>query len=268
MPQKNTFENIYIMHTKVKELVDVHYQRYVEVKVGINQKVLSNSSDFASVREEFIRMYGEVENIQMFLRDSFDENLQTHKLLYSIFADAITNFLLLLEIEIAMFAKLIVKATATGRYGFFEFRRDTKIRNAQSDLTLLRIQALIKENTKTVHIDSIREDVLILVDYALHLTVNIKGKYYHTPVKDVNCKAIREELLALYEEVAQFQCHPNSINIKEDILVITKQFGLLVRDRICGVEITRERQTEVMDSLDVLKEKAYSVLCFQPEETI
>lgn len=103
-------------------------------------------------------------------------------------------------------------------------------------------------------------DIVELVEFAIYLTTDIKEKYYNTPLKDVDYTAIREELLEFYKKIYEFQCHPDFADIKEDILENTKDFGLLVRDKIDGIEIERTRQKEIMDNLEMLKENAYEVL--------
>ncbi len=247
------------MHTKVKEFVDVHYKRYVELNSVINSSSSKEPIDFNTAQIEFVHIKENTVEMQNFLNNSFDDNLHMHRLLYTIFIDVIEKFLLLLDLDIKMFTKLGAKASATGKYGYFEYRKESKIRNTQSNLTLSKIRELIKENSN-INIDKFPDDILGLVDYTIYLTTDIKEKYYSTPLKNVNYKAIREELLEFYEKVSTFQCSSDFLEIKKDILQQTREFGLLVRDKITGVEIDRTRQKEIMENLDILRENAYEIL--------
>ena len=44
-------------------------------------------------------------------------------------------------------------------------------------------------------------------------------------------------MVELHKKVSIFRSNPDSDEMKEMILVITKEFGLLVRDKIDGIEI-------------------------------
>lgn len=260
MHKKNTFENVYIMHTKVKEFVDVHYKRYVEMNIDTNQNALNKVIDFNAKLKQLVNIQEQIVEIQNFLKDNFDNNLKTHRLLHTFFLGTTESFLVLLDLDIKMFARLSAKALATGKYGYFEYRKDAKKRNIQNKLVLSNVMMLIDENTNTVHINKLPNDIVELVEFAIYLTTDIKEKYYNTPVKDIDYKEIRQELLELHKKVSIFRSNPDSDEMKEMILVITKEFGLLVRDKIDGIEIDSVRQKAVIDNLDILKEFAYETL--------
>ena len=248
------------MHTKVKEFVDVHYKRYVEMNIDTSQSALNKVINFNAELKELVNIQEQIVEIRNFLKDNFDDGLKTHRLLHTFFLGTTESFLVLLDLDIKMFARLSAKASATGEYGYFEYRKDAKKRNTQNKLVLSNVMILIDENTNTIHIDKLPNDIVELVEFAIYLTTDIKEKYYNTPVKDVDYKAIREELLEFYKKVYEFQCRPDFADIKEDILENIREFGLLVRDKIDGIEIERARQKEIMDNLETLKENAYEVL--------
>ena len=147
---QSSVDNTYIMHTKIKEFIDVHFRRFDEINIEINQNSVSTFIDFHKAQLEFIQIRGEVEKIKGFLDISFNQISSNERELYLLFYDTIKNFLTLINMDIAMASKLDAKARACGKYGFFEYRKDSKERNQQSNATRILAQRLIEENAKAI----------------------------------------------------------------------------------------------------------------------
>ena len=56
--QNSTNDNTYIMHTKIKEFIDVHFRRFDEINIEINQNSVSTFIDFHLVEPpSFLRKH-------------------------------------------------------------------------------------------------------------------------------------------------------------------------------------------------------------------
>lgn len=153
MDVQNSFDNnTYIMHTKIKEFIDVHFRHFDEINIEINQQSVSTLVDFHKAYLEFIQIRGEVEKIKDFLDVSVNQISKSERELYLLFYDTVKNFLILVNMDITMASKLDAKTRACGKYGFFEYRKDSKVRNQQSNVTRVLAQRLIEENTKAVKV--------------------------------------------------------------------------------------------------------------------
>lgn len=138
------------MHTKIKEFIDVHFRRFDEITIEKNRQFPFTPVDFHKVELEFIQIRKAIVDIKDFLDTAFDDNLQIERDLYLLFCEVVKNFLLLLDMDISVASKLDAKAHACGKYGYFEYKRDSKERNRQSDITRIMAQKLVDENTKAV----------------------------------------------------------------------------------------------------------------------
>ena len=69
MIHQSSVDNTYIMHTKIKEFIDVHFRRFDEINIEINQNSVSTFIDFHKAQLEFIQIRGEVEKIKGFLEN-------------------------------------------------------------------------------------------------------------------------------------------------------------------------------------------------------
>ena len=80
------------MRTKIKEFIDVHFRRFDEINIEINQNSVSTFVDFHKAQLEFIQIRGEVEKIKEFLDISFNQISSNERELYLLFYDTVKNF--------------------------------------------------------------------------------------------------------------------------------------------------------------------------------
>ena len=92
MIHQRSIDNTYIMRTKIKEFIDVHFRRFDEINIEINQNSVSTFVDFHKAQLEFIQIRGEVEKIKEFLDISFNQISSNERELYLLFYDTVKNF--------------------------------------------------------------------------------------------------------------------------------------------------------------------------------
>lgn len=255
----NSYENIYKMLHDGVDFVKNNYTKFIQINLEINSSGVSRAINFAEVNVKIEQLLADARNKLKYLQEGFDITKEfPKKEIYTSYRKSLNSYIKLLELDYSMNHKLNNKSKG-GKYGFFEYRKDSKIRNQQSNETI----ALIKELSNIFEVKQLSKNTYMLIDACKHLVYDLKEKYLNE-IKDVSTKykSFREELCNYYDHVLALPFDNDASDFRKGVLFTITDFIELIElleEENKDLNNVNEKEEEIFDSFEIIKEKIYEV---------
>lgn len=255
----NSYENIFKMLQDGIDFVKNNYTQFIQINLEINSSGVSRAVDFAEVNKKIEKLLSDARNKLKYLQDGFDITKDFPKKdIYTSYRKSLNSYIKLLELDYSMNHKLNNKSKG-GKYGFFEYRKDSKIRNQQSHETI----ALVEELSNIFEVKQLSKNSYILIDACKYLVYDLKEKYL-SEIKDTptKYKEFREELCNFYDHVLALPFDNDATDFRKGVLFTITDFIELIEfkeEEKPNLNKIDDREEQLLEDLTIIQEKIYEV---------
>lgn len=255
----NSYENLYKMFVDSVEFIKNNYDKYLNMTIEMNSKAKREPINFSDTNKKITKFLTDAKRKLTFLQDGFDitKNFPKYEI-YTKYRRILNSYIKLLELDYFINEKLD-KKTKGGKYGYFEYRKDIRARNNQSQNTI----ALVEEFANNFTIKTLTDNTYLLIDSCEFLVNNLKDKYLHE-IKD-NPKlysSFREELSKFYNKVLMLPFDKDATDFRKGVLMIITDFIEIIElleEKKQNSKRIEELEEELLENLQIIKEKIYEI---------
>ena len=257
--QINSYENIYKMLQDGIDFVKNNFQQFININLKINNSGVKILIDFAAVNVEVNKLLQDARNKMKFLQTGFDMTREfPKKEIYIMYRKSLESYIDLLELDYNMNHKLCNKSKG-GRYGFFEYRKDSKNRNEKCNETI----QLIEKLSNIFTIKELSKNSYLMIDACKHLVIDLKDKYYNE-VKDNNklFKSFREELCDFYDYVLTLPFDKDAEDFRRGVLFTIENFIELIEfNEAQKPDLNKiySQEEDLLIDFDIIRDKIYEI---------
>lgn len=257
--QINSYENIYKMLEDGIDFVNNNFQQFTNINLMINNSGVKTPINFADVNEKINELLKDARNKMKFLQNGFDITQEfSKKEIYTMYRKALNSYIDLLELDHNMNHKLCNKSKG-GRYGFFEYRKDSKIRNQKCNETVQLIEMLSNIFT----IKKLSKNSYLMIDACKHLVIDLKDKYYNE-IKDNKklYKSFREELCNFHDYVLTMPFDKDAEDFRRGVLFTIENFIELIEfneEQNPDLNKIYSQEEDILIDFDIIRDKIYEI---------
>ena len=177
---------------------------------------------------------------------------------YTKYRKALSSFVKLLELDYSMMKKLTEKSKG-GKYGFFEYKKDSKIRNTQCEESI----KLIDEIKDIFELKTISKSTHILIDACHYLIKYLKVKYFEEIIDDkTKYKEFKNELCSFYDDVLTMQYDKEIEDFRNGVLMTITDFIELIElkeNEDKNYEKIDNYEDDLKENIKIINEKIYEL---------
>lgn len=254
-----SYETIYLMLKSVIDFIKNNYKKYININLEIKKAGITNPINFAEVNNEIKKLLKDARTKMHFLLNSFDDKNQFPKKdIYIAYMKSLESYIQLLELDYTMNHKLCDKSKG-GKYNYFEYRKDSKIRNEKCNETI----ALIERLKKIFSMKQPSKNTYFMIEACIHLVFILKEKYFKEIINNKEeYKPFREELCAFHDHVIFLPIDEDNKAFRRDVLFAIENFIELIEyweEKNPNLNKIKSQEEDLLIELDKIKEKLYEI---------
>lgn len=255
--ENNSPKYILEMQKSIIDFAKNIYPKYININMDINSAGVKGKIDFVEINKMVGDMLFDAKSKLEFLTNNFDITKDfIAKDIYGQYRKLLNSFISLLEDDLKINHKLNNKVNG-GKYGFFEYRKESKIRNAKVQEFLKEFDAL----TNSFNVKELSKNTYKLIDACENLIYVLKNKYVTFLNETDELAKLKVEVCKFHDYFISLLFDKDAENFRNGIMCIIEDFIQIIEDRENGMNEGQiiENENELFDNFKIIHDKIYEI---------